>query len=322
MTALNLPALDGRSPLGFLAALGVLHLITENSSPQTRLAWSEQDCTATLVGGHDHIDDLVTDLNGIVGSIPTGGVLPGVRPDFPPPGAAPDKMRLHRPQLREYASWVSEHTGTAGERWMASLVTDLSTDKDNRGDISLFTAPAGRQSMRTMLEKPLDALQKNPDLLREALRGWRRHPGVTGEYLDHRALFDAVDAPDGTARMRGVPGATWLALMSYPLLRTTAVQGEPLSTGWQPSAGPGSPRRLIYPLWSTPLDVAAVTALLQHPVLQGLYTGTPPTAARLLSIFLVCAAERRPTPGGKSAGVLTPIRIAPATSTRGGRARR
>jgi len=321
MTALSLPALDGRFPLGFLAALGVLHLITENSSPQTRLAWSEQDCTATLIGGHDSIDDLVTDLTGIVGSVPAGGVLPGMHPDFPPPGAAPDKIRLPRPELRDYAAWVSQHTGPAGERWMASLVTDLSTDAQNRSDISLFTAPAGRQSMRTMLAKPLEAVQQNPGLLREALTGWRRYPGVTGEYLDHRALFDAVDAPDGTASMRGVPGPTWLALMSYPLLRTTAIHGQPLSTGWQPAAGRGIPRRLIYPLWSAPLDTAAVTAVLAHPVLQGADTGKPSPAARQLSIFLLCAAERRTPPGAKSAGVLTPIPITPAGRARGRAAR-
>ena len=321
MTDLPLPALDGRSPLGFLAALGVLHLITENGSPQTRLAWSEQDCTGTLIGGHRRIEDLVDDLTGIIGSVPAGGVLPGMHPDFPPPGAAPDKIRLPRPQFRDYAAWVTDHTGAAGERWMASLVTDLSIDAQNRGDISLFTAPAGRQSMRTMLEKPLEAVQQNPTLLREALTGWRRHPGVTGEYLDHRALFDAVDAPDGTASMRGVPGATWLALMAYPLLRTTAIHGQPLSTGWQPAAGRGIPRRFIYPLWSAPLDTAAVTALLQHPVLQSAATGAPPPAARQLSVFHVCAAERRSPPGAKSAGVLTPVRLTPATGTSGTSAR-
>jgi hypothetical protein len=197
---------------------------------------------------------------------------------------------------------------------MASLVTDLSLDKDGRADISLFTARAHRMSTRTMLEKPLGLVRERRELLLEALTAWRRYPGVTGEYLDHRALFDAVDAPDGKASMRGVPGATWLALMSYPLLRTTASGGEPISTGWQRPAR-GRTRRLVYPLWSDPLDVAAVAAVLHHPILREAEPGPPPATARLLSVFLVCAAERRAIPGGKSAGVLTPVQRAGGART-------
>jgi hypothetical protein len=315
MTGLGLPALDGRTPLGFLAGLGVLCLLTDHTASRPRLAWSERDCTALLAGVHETVDELVADLQAIVAAIPAEGVLPALPVDLPPPGEAPDKMRLPRPVLREYAETVWQQAGADGERWMASLVTDLSVDDKARADISLFTAPAGKQSMRTMLEKPLGIVREHPDLLREALVGWRRYPRVTGEYLDHRALFDAVDAPDGRASMRGVPGATWLALMSYPLLRTTASGGEPISTGWQRLSEHAATRRLVYPLWSAPLDVNAVSAVLQHPVLRRAEPGPPPPPARRLSVFLVCAAERRPIPGGKSAGVLTPIQLARVART-------
>ncbi|MGB8380595.1 MAG: hypothetical protein WCG47_04975, partial [Dermatophilaceae bacterium] len=112
-------------------------------------------------------------------------------------------------------------------------MTDLSVDTNGRADISLFAAPSGRQSTRTMLEKPLAHVRTHPTVLPEALMGWRRYPGVSGEYLDHRVLSGAVDTPDGKPAERGVPGATWLALMSYPLLRTTAVGGTPMTTCWQ-----------------------------------------------------------------------------------------
>jgi hypothetical protein len=323
-TTLALPALDGRSPLAFLAALGVLRLVVEELGYLANLAWSPGDCTATLVGAHDTVDGLASDLKGIAESIPDGVVLPRMWSHLPPPGEAPDKVRLPRVELRKYAARVWEENGAAGERWLASLVTDLSLDDSGRADISLFTAPAGKQSMRTMLEKPLATVRKNPQVLKEALTGWRRYPGVTGEYLDHRALFDAVDAPDGRPAMRGVPGATWLALMSYPLFRTTAEGTEPLTTGWQRAPGRGPRRRLVYPLWSAPFGLPEIVAALEHPVLVGAEPGPPPSAARHLSAFLVCAAERRRIPGGKSAGVLTPIQPDPAASrrsrgTRGGR---
>jgi hypothetical protein len=307
MTALALPALDGRTPLGFLAALGVLRLVGDHTGHTPRLAWSTEDCTALLHDAHADVDALVADLAAIVASIPDDGVLPGLRPDFPPPGEAPDKLRLSRTDLRAYADRVWEVDGTAGEHWLASLVTDLCLDDEQRAAISAFAAPSGKQSMRTMLEKPLALVRSTPQLLREALVNWRRYPRVTGEYLDHRVLFDAADAPDGRSSERGVPGATWLALMAYPLLRTSAFNGRPITTCWQDLGRPAG-RRMVYPLWSAPIDTSAVQALLVHPELARAEPGTPPARAALLSVFWVCHAERRKIPDRKSAGVLTPTK--------------
>ena len=308
MTALPLPALDGRAPLGFLAALGVLRLVTEHTGHSgARLAWSRRDGTAVLHDAHADIDSLVTALTAVLADIRPDGVLPGLRADFPPPGEAPDKLRLTRPELRKYAARVADTDGEAGERWLTALVTDLSVDDRQRADIGLFTAPSGRQSMRTMLEKPLALLRANPDLLREALLGWRRYPGVTGEYLDHRVLFDAVDAPSGKPAERGVPGATWLALMSYPLMRTTAIGAQPMTTCWQDFGRRDGGLRMVYPLWSAPLDPAAVQALLSHPVLRGAAADRLPPGATLLSVFWVGHAARRRIEGRNFAGVLTPV---------------
>ena len=314
MTALPLPALDGRTPLGFLAALGVLRLITDHTSHPATLAWSRTTGTAELHDAQTDIDQLVADLTAIVDSIPDGGVLAGLDASFPPPGEAPDRLRLTRPRFAEYATMISDRDGEAAERWLASLVTDLSVDDQQRADISLFAAPSGKQSMRTMLEKPLATLRKNPSLLREALLAWRRYPGVTGEYLDHRVLHDAADAADGRSAERGVPGATWLALMSYPMMRTTSLGSDPITTCWQ-DLGRRSDRRMIYPLWSAPLEPAAIDALLAHPVLYRAEPGAPPAAAQTLSVFWVVHAARRKIPGRTFAGVLSP------TTTSLGRAR-
>lgn len=306
MTRLPLPALDGRTPLGFLAALGVLRLVTAWTPHRPRLAWSREHGTAVLHDAHAEIGDLVADLSAVVAAIPEGGVLPGLSPDFPPPGEAPDKLRLQRGELRTYVERVAQSDGEGAERWLSSLVTDLSVDDKQRADISLYAAPSGKQSMRTMLEKPLQLVRKNPDLLREALVAWRRYAGVSGEYLDHRVLFDATDSPTGQSAERGVPGATWLALMAYPLLYTTAEGGEPRTTCWQ-NSGLRTGKWMVYPLWSAPLEESGVRALLNHPVLGGAKPGTIPEAADLLSIFAVQHASRRRIPGRTFAGVLTPI---------------
>lgn len=314
MTVLPLPALDGHSPLGYLAALGVLHLVTQHTGHPARLAWSPASGSAELHDAHGSIDDLVADLTAVVRSIPDGGVLPGVDPSFPPPGEAPDRLRLTRPRFADYAALVSTRDGVTAERWLASLVTDLSVDGQQRADISLFTAPSGKQSMRTMLEKPLGFLRKNPHVLREALIAWRRHAGVTGEYLDHRVLHDAGDAADGRSAERGVPGATWLALMSYPMMRTTSLGRDSITTCWQELGGRGE-RRMIYPLWTAALDPAAVQALLTHPVLDRAEPGVPPALAAALSVFWIGHASRRRIPGRTFAGVLTPT-TTPVTTHR------
>ena len=306
---LRLVALDGRKPLGFLAALGVLRLVTEHLGHPARLSWSADDCTAVLSDTFQEVDGLVQGLHDVVASIDPDGVIPNESPVFPPPGEAPDGLRLPRPRFRQYVDGLGSQEQ---ERWVASLVTDLSLDDhkpDRRADITLFAAPSGKQSMRTMLEKPLAIVRKNPEVLREALVQWRRYPGVTGEYLDHQVLFDAADAPDGKSSERGVPGATWLALMSYPLMLTSAQGDEPVTTCWQ-NLGRRGGRRLVYPLWSEPMELAAVQTLLTHPVLRcaqpGIQLSGAAKPARVLSVFWIGHARRRPIPGRTFAGVLAP----------------
>jgi hypothetical protein len=312
MTSLALRALDGRTPLGFLAALGTLRLIAEHTAHTPRLAWSPRDCTAVLHDGPPDMDVLVADLTAVMRSISANAVLPGLAEDFPPPGAAPDKLRLTRRAFRDYATQAVSVDGPAVERWLGLLVTDLALDNEQRVAITPYAAPSGKQSMRTMLEKPLGDLRKQPVLLREAFTGWRRYSGVTGEYLDHRVLYDTADTPDGKpGGQRGVPGATWLALMSYPLFTSTAPTGQALSTCWQDRGKAG--RRMVYPLWSHPLNIPAVQALLDHPVLVGGDDHRPSPQAQLLSIFWIGHAARRLLPAGKSAGVLTPLTLRSAT---------
>jgi hypothetical protein len=313
MNMLPLPALDGRSPLGFLAALGVLRLATRaDGYPQAKLSWSLRSCTAELHDAHTEVGELEAFLARVVGSIPEGGVLPDLPKEFPPPGAAPDQLRLPRRQLREFTDRLDprgdpERTSEI-ERWLCSLVTDLRLDDKGRSAISLFTAPSGKQSMRTMLEKPLASVRGNPHSILEALTGWRRYPGVTGEYLDHRVLFDAADAPDGKSLERGVPGATWLALMSYPLMMTSASGLEPITSGWRPAVPGKRGRQFVYPLWSRPVGVPAIRALLEHPAVAAADVGRASRTLETLGVFRICAAERQRLSGRTFAGVLTPIR--------------
>lgn len=322
MSEVRLPALTGSSPLGVLAAMGVLRLLSEFSEDAPQLRWDRVGLTAVLCSRRDRLDQVVADLQRIVEEIPEGSVLPGLSAGFPPPGAAPDELRVPQDRLPRYAAaWLDSRGRGEQEQvrsWLASLVTDLAVDsRQGRVAISQFTAPSGRQSMATMLAKPLEQVKRKPAYLRQALEGWRRVRGVTGEYLDHRAMWDATEDGGGaTGSMRGVPGATWLALMSFPMLRTTAsVRGRPASSGWHTAThGRRRSDELRLPVWEQPLGPASVVALIEHPALAP--PRRPPGASRerdherdlrALGVIHVCRARRRQPPGSKSAGVLTTV---------------
>lgn len=305
MTTLVLPALEGRKPLGFLAAVGLTRLLTVHGGARPKLSWRRDDVAAVLDGPWDSVGAVVDVLKGIVSSIPEDGVVPGAPAELPPPGEAPDKLRLPPGDLRQLAVALAATPDPEIEAWLASLVTDLSLDDKRRSDITLMAAPSGKQSMRTMLQKPLAQLRSHPDCLGEALTGWRRRPGVTGEYLDHQVLFDAGDSGFGESEERGVPGATWLALMAYPLMRTTAAGAEPITTGWYRK--PRRPAIFVYPLWATPLDLHAMSALLDHPLWSGGLDGALPDGAAALGVFTMGRAQRRRIPGRTFAGVLGPL---------------
>ena len=86
MTELPLPALDGRTPLGFLAALSVLRLVTEHTSHHARLAWTPEDATAVLHDAQPNLDVLIADH-------PAPSTAPTSVPPITPPPTTSTRAR-------------------------------------------------------------------------------------------------------------------------------------------------------------------------------------------------------------------------------------
>ena len=124
--------------------------------------------------------------------------------------------------------------------------------------------------------------------------------------LGSQSGMEAIDDGRGrTGRMRGVPGATWLALMSYPIWTTTAAGKKPRTSGWHlVGKGRRSIQELRLPLWVEPLGPLAIKALVEHPELDGDLDVPLNQKIRLLGIFHVCRARRAPSE--HSAGLLIP----------------
>src|SRR5262249_50709226 len=105
MTAIACPALDGRAPLGLLAALGTLRLLVDHADPAATLHWSSTDASAILATTvAEDSAALAAWLVGVLDGIGQRQVIPGAPDDLPPPGEAPDRIRLAPAELRRYVS--------------------------------------------------------------------------------------------------------------------------------------------------------------------------------------------------------------------------
>lgn len=316
MSTVTLPAFDGSRPLGYLAALGTLRLLSR--SGDARLSWRRQDRAGVLTSSRSTLDEVAADLAAVVQTIPPDGVLPGCPPDFPSPGASVWVPRAELiPVAQDALDRASPEERDEVAGWLAALVSPSSVDGKGRAALTLYLAPAGNTSIRTMLSQALKVIRDDPERhLAASLQRRQRVERVTGEYLDETAYSEAGEP------LRGDPAATWLALMALPLLPirghypASAAQrrGRPgylgVPVGWhypRPSdAGP----ELRLPLWGHPLPAEAVTALMEHPALSPEHDDDPATAEVLdeLGVHTVTRADRWAPPGGKSAGFLRVVR--------------
>jgi hypothetical protein len=308
---ITLPALDGRDPLGFLAALGTTRLLAEEQPEPVRLSFDDTTALAVLHSPHRDIDHIATTLADIVHRIAEDGVVPYATAGFPraKSGTGADPMRVPPDQLRQLRDAQPDPTD---RRWLSVLLTDLATDNARRVALTPYCAPSGQQSLRSFFDKPLAAVRRHPQHLHEALTAWRRADTFTGEYLDHRVLRSAADHPHGKSTEAGVPGATWLAIMALPLLRLTGNGTNPTATLWHHVPGRREPL-MAWPLWRQPLDPSAIQTLIEHPALKpkrdhnGVYVDAQ--AAQPLGVFAAAGAERQRITGRNFAGVLAPIAI-------------
>ena len=125
MNEVSLPALTGNSPVGILAAIGVERLLWELTDDPPLLHWDRSGLTAVLSGGRTTLDEVVADLQRVVCDVPEGSLLPGLPAGFPPPGAAPDKLRVPqrgcgRASLTGPVRWVRRSKIRYDAGWRAS----------------------------------------------------------------------------------------------------------------------------------------------------------------------------------------------------------
>lgn len=274
-TTIEAPALDGRDPLGFLAAVGLLRLLSPIGP--AKLSWDVGSGCALLETEAVTLDDLVATAVDLITQIGPDNLAPGLTSSLLPNRTSPTGPDPARLSIDHFADIVAATTDASSLSWVRAIWTDLADDTEGRCARTPFNAPAGKQTLRSMFEKPLELVRQDPERwISEALTRWTRKEGYTGEGLESRAMRDAAEVNDGASTSYGVPGATYLALLalpSFPVRGAGVLAGgdkkarrrvRRLTPGWQTAPGR---RGLVFgwPLWSRPLDLASVDVLLDHP---------------------------------------------------------
>lgn len=326
MDGVSLPGLRGDRAVGFMGALGVLRLLTEERGhPAVTLAWTPDHSTAVISGGPwETPQDIADELLPVVEGTPEGGVLPGVPVEWPPGRAkrGPDPALPLRRDARE--AW-RDLLGTPAEKWISGAMSDMPPRTVNPFEAadqpvvrSPYIFPAGKMGVRTFFGSSLAFVRKDPTLIVDALIRGRRVDGCTGEMLDHSAYADPT-APTPW----GDPGLTWLATMAMPMLPVTVDRHGALARCWyrytRRGDKPGT-LRMAWPLWSQPLDTHAIIALVEHPWINpcpepdplGRWEVDLDTLHRAMNVFAVHGAERRQVSGSKYLWPLAPCPVGPA----------
>lgn len=305
MTELILPQLHGAEPPTFLAAVGLLSLVThELGDKSATVGWPAGPRSGAMLETAAALD-----LDGLAGAlskiaqvmVERDELLPGAGPGFPPRkvGRAPDPTRsIHRDEAASWARSIRDSLLT--RPWLAGVVATndvlsgtakggkksedgKKTEHDGSeaavvlGRNPLFDAGPGTVSMSKTLVDCRDSAA-NRESVASALSAGARIAGSTGGYLDWRAdLGASAVASRRDPSNIGDPVIAWLAFMGLRVAPLVAVRGAVGSSLCQPVRVPGFRKPLVWPVWKGRLDVDAVMTLLAHPVVD-LRRLTPPSA--------------------------------------------
>ena len=317
MKTIRLPALHADNALGFLAAVGTLRLVAQDlGDREARLGWPDGPYEGgALDSRFSTVDELVVAIDSIVSAMnDTGQLLPGVT-GFPPRGESSGSDPTSGFSIADGRGMAASALSNPGlATWcqaVVGLVPPIDRKTREAGSLErnrfLRAGPGTVWVPRTLTS--VLALT-SPLTLHEAFIGWRRHEGFIGAYLDHRA---DVDKATGQAKKappkRGVPGATFLALMSLPVFPVRSPGPFLAETvGW--SSTRTVPKGFLWPVWAEMLEIAAISALVDHPEVARTAADPRQDGLRLEGLGLTAVfRSRRISAGNNDAAVSPPTAL-------------
>ncbi|WP_441289257.1 type I-G CRISPR-associated protein, Cas3-extension family [Sorangium sp. KYC3313] len=306
MTELLLTGLDGKNPLAFLAALGVLNALadqTQDGRREPRLVWrAGGNYQPAIVGGPDRgalLDALVQDLKSFQGE-------PAIeRLRYRKDGAGTEAHDLKPPPgyFAEYLSRLVRDDLRRSLAFAAAFATDVAVDNNGNTKPTALHFTAGQQEFLTMVSELLQGVRVED--LEEALFGpWKYERPLPVLQWDNTSARDyALRASDPSKDKKlGVPGADWLAFRGLPFIRVAPVRDRIVTTGCSGEWKTGAFR---WPIWTVPLSRPVIGSVLTSPEVFEVN----PSVLRSRGIAIVFeSAIRRSDQGGY--GSFAPARMA------------
>lgn len=283
MTAVELGALDGTNPLGFLAALGTLS-VCDRAWPDrdVRLSWTERVVPTPRLHGAADVPEIVAAVMA-----DRDGWRPSVAMDWPAEESPWGDVKADEAAIRAWLEAAQDASATDGGRALSlvtALVAEVSRDRSGKAKPSDLHFTAGRQQFLTMARELRDHLVA--EQLTEALAGpWRYEadaPSLMWDVTDDRVYALSATNP-ATDKKRTVPGAEWLALMGITCLPVVGTRGRTLTPGCVGEWHRGG--AFTWPLWDTPVSADVARSLLTLP---GLLEERPSSSLRARGIIRVC----------------------------------
>jgi hypothetical protein len=267
MNEMLLTGLDGKNPLGFLAALGVLNAVadhTEKGCPQPKLSWRSVGTYRPVFSNaadRDALLDLLThDLESFARE-------PALDLRYRK-GADGTEAHDLKPPPEEFVKYLRALVATGSGRSLAlaaALATDVAVDNNGNTKPTALHFTAGQQEFLGMVSNLRDGVKRRD--LDEAIFGpWRYERALPVLQWDNSQTRDyALRASDPSKDKKlGVPGADWLALRGLSFFRVAPIRDRIVTTGCRGGWKTGFFR---WPIWTTPLVRTVVLSLLTSPEL-------------------------------------------------------
>ena len=212
-----LPALRGGDTLGFLAALGVIHLShSALSDTSSRLSWPHGPAEGAVVHSSiaANLDELASLLAGVAAERREPNLVPGLAA-FPPNSSKPadtDPIRTVTYEGgRVFSQLALEHP--VFEPWLRSILSLDQPIRSEKRHGALAVSPlAARGPGTVMLARTMRDLAAavTTSTVISALAFWERSDTIAG-YLDPQAKRNAAFAASKQdPNNYGVPAAAWL----------------------------------------------------------------------------------------------------------------
>lgn len=270
---LKLEGLDASNPLAYLAALGLLQVLTDSSATvgqqcEWRLSWRDEGRWLAVLHGSADVELVIQRLQADVAlwrdELALQLAYDGQGKRLPPSsGEAIFDLKPSPETFRAFANEAASNC-TPGQMRSARLIaaygSELVTDNYGKLKPTALHFTAGQQSFLGMVR----ALQQGltGDDFREALLGpWRntsKLPSLSWNASAPRIYAYRADNPSGEKR-GSVPASDWLAFIGLRFFPVTSKRSRLLTTGVK---GSWKDSTMLWPVWTSPLSVNALRSLL------------------------------------------------------------